>query len=143
MPIVNLLVKTLGDTGTAPKKFVMLLDSAVKNQIQAFQIMPSGLYSVDSGEAGADVLNDPNQTPILGAGPGGSSNQLVVFSLNGATATLAIGMQGTGDIADNTIGTDELLLWKVISIAGPPPPGWNSMDIFQDLPDSPDNQAVA
>jgi hypothetical protein len=143
MPIVNVLIKTLGDTGVSPKKFLMLLDSALKNQIKAFQLMPSGLYPADSGDAGADPLNDPNQTPILGNGPGGSSNQLIVFELDGATDPLFVGMQGSGEISDNTKFTSEVLLWKVISIAGPPPPGWPSMDIFQDLPAPPNNQAFA
>ncbi len=56
MPISNLLVKTLGDNGTSPKKFLLLLDAAVRSQIHSFQIMPAGTYSADSGVASDDPL---------------------------------------------------------------------------------------
>lgn len=158
MAISNLLVKTLGGSGTSPKKFLLQLDAAVRHQIHAFQIMPCGTYSADSGWAEDDPLVDPNDATKHWVGGSGASADPNVFHAargpRGAEDTsfdlfglvgpsLYVGAQGTGLIWDNPLGTDELLLWKVISIAGPAPDGWQSMDIYQDLPAPPGNTAVA
>ena len=139
MAICNVLIKVLD---LPPKKFLLLLDSAIKNKITSFQILPAGTLSVDAGEADADPLMDPNESPITCVGPG-LDRQFILLSLEGATDPLFVGQQGTGAISDNRKGTEASLLWKVISIAGRPPQNWRSMDIFQDLPPPPDNQRVA
>jgi hypothetical protein len=134
MAMVNLLIKTLGASGFPPQKFVLILDSAIKSSIRSFQIMPAGTLSVDSGSAEFDPLQGPDASPIFGVGPSDDS-QKVVFELDGAGAILSLGMQGTGDIADNAKSSGSMyLLWRVIAVAGPTPAGWPSMDIYQDLP---------
>jgi hypothetical protein len=146
MPICNLLVKTLGDRSSAPKKFLLLLDAVVRNQVHAFQIMPADTYSAGSGDADYDPLVDPNDPAnnwATGAGPT-SYSASTLFELTGFAGTaLYVGAQGTGTIWDNPRGSQEMLLWKVISIAGAPPESWRSMDIFQDLPATPGNIGVA
>ncbi len=87
--------------------------------------------------------NDPSIHWVMGEGPDYNS-QKTMFELLGLKGnSLYVGAQGTGSIADNPLGTDEMLLWKVISIAGAPPDSWQSMDIYQDLPVPSANTGIA
>ena len=154
MPICNLLIKTLGAANGRMLKFILQLDSPALLSITSFQIVPSNQFSFDFvGDASVDPLNfltDPNNGIFLTGLDPNSNAQLLVGLLHlpvdpniSATAgSLVVGMQGTGDIADNTQNTDDMLLWKVVSISGQPPPSWRSMDIFQDLPAPSGDSAV-
>jgi hypothetical protein len=154
MPICNLLIKTLGAANGQMLKFILQLDSPSLLSITSFQIVPSNQFSFNFvGDASVDHFNfltDPKNGIFLTGLDPNSNAQLLVGLLNlpvdpniSATAgSLVVGMQGTGDIADNTQGTDDMLLWKVVSISGQPPPSWRSMDIFQDLPAPSGDSAV-
>jgi hypothetical protein len=127
-------------------KFILQLDSPLLRSIRSFQIVPSNQFGFDFvGEADTAplrALTDPENGILCVGWAASTSEQLLIISLNlpvdpniGENAgSLAAGMQGTGTIDDNTRHTDDMLLWKVVSISGQPPGSWQSMDIFQDLP---------
>ncbi len=146
MPICNVLIKALGSANGQIAKFILQLDSPLLRALTSFQIVPSNQFGFDFvGEASTDplrALNDPdNQISCVGTDPN-TTSQLLIIDLNlpvdpniGENAgSLVVGMQGTGSVADNTRFTKDILVWKVVSISGQPPPSWRSMDIFQDLP---------
>jgi hypothetical protein len=150
MPICNVLIKTLGSANGQMKKFILQLDSPLLRSIRSFQIVPSNEFGFDFvGWAATDSTvpsNDPeNPISCIGKDPN-TDFQLFYIDLNlpvddpniGQRAgSLVVGMQGTGELDENpghSSSTENILLWKVVSISGQPPPSWRSMDIFQDLP---------
>jgi hypothetical protein len=145
MPICNVLIKALGSANGQIGKFILQLDSPLLRVLTSFQIVPSNQFGFDFvGEASTDplaALNDNNPIVCVGEEPN-TASQLLIIALNlpvdpniGENAgSLVVGMQGTGSVADNTRFTQDILVWKVVSISGQPPPSWRSMDIFQDLP---------
>jgi len=137
-------------------KFILQLDSPLLRAITSFQIVPSNQFGFDFvGRAFTDAdlpLNDPENTLSCdGLDPNATTRELLLIDLNlpvdpnhigPITGSLVVGMQGTGEVDDNTRSTQDMLLWKVVSISGQPPPSWRSMDIFQDLP-APSGDSVA
>jgi hypothetical protein len=155
MPICNVLIKNLASVNGRIVKFILQLDSPLLRALTSFQIVPSNQFGFDFvGEAHTDPLvasNDP-ENPITCVGNDSKTGaQLFFFTLNlpvdpniGESAgSLVVGMQGTGELNNTrtTVATN-ILLWKVVSISGQPPPSWRSMDIFQDLPAPSNDSAV-
>jgi len=148
MPICNVLIKTLGSANGQMAKFILQLDSPSLQSLSSFQIVPSNQFGFDFvGTASTDptkASNAPNNPIICQGTDPNTSATLFQIVLNlpvdnsniGETAgTLVVGMQGTGELDENVSpGFSDILLWKVVSISGQPPPSWTSMDIFQDLP---------
>jgi hypothetical protein len=128
-------------------KSILQLDSPSLLSIRSFQIVPSDQFGFDFvGTASVDpliALTDPdNGINCAGEDPDRSSQVLIIelklpadnSNIGDNAGSLVVGMQRTGTVADNTRFTEDILLWKVVSISGQPPPSWRSMDIFQDLP---------
>jgi hypothetical protein len=155
MPISNLLIKTLGSANGQMAKFILQLDSASLRLLSSFQIVPSDQFGFDFvGTAATDLftpLTDPNNGIFCtGTDPDTSSVVLIIelklpvdnSNIGDNAGSLVVGMQATGTVADNTRFTEDILLWKVVSISGQPPQSWQSMDIFQDLPAPSGDSAV-
>jgi hypothetical protein len=156
MPICNVLIKTLGSANGRIAKFILQLDSPSLRALTSFQIVPSNQFGVDFvGDAYTDPLsasNDP-ENPITCVGDDPKTRAHVFFivlnlpvdpNIGERAGSLVVGMQGTGELAENSrTSAENILLWKVVSISGQPPPSWKSMDIFQDLPAPSDDSAVA
>jgi hypothetical protein len=158
MPICNLLIKT---TRPATTKFILQLDSPSLRALRTFQIVPSNQFGFDFvGKVTGNVIkasDDPrNELPCFAYDPNTNSCLFIIalfFSDDdpnigkfGLPGSFVVGMQGTGLFEDMTRGielyTENMLLWKVVSISGQPPPSWGSMDIFQDLPAPSGDSAV-
>ena len=155
-PWINFEAGALAKNYTTARVCPILIDlhpADITGPLTAFQ-MKRLIEGDVVGEASTDPLhfsNDPDN-PIICSGddPNNTGHLLFLITLNlpvdnpnigESNGTLVVGMQGTGSL--DQVSTEDLLLWKVVSISGQPPPSWRSMDIFQDVPAPSGDSAVA
>jgi len=118
MPICNVLIKTLGSADGRMRKFLLLLDSPGFNTMRSFEIVPSDEFGFDFVGTIGPLLGDQ----IFCNGLDDQNSDVLDVILDGTDDPMIVGMQGTGSVVDSVHNTDDILLWKVISISGQPPP---------------------